>query len=177
MIIGAAALVLSRWKDWGWLGLGVVAGWLGWSAFSFRPEFSATHQMIWLGFLAIGFITTVYLASRSKVGGFKFESPTQWKVIPGVALLWSAIAALLALPFLTDFMRNITPENAKFAVSAPSLLDYFQIFATIGVLGSAGIIFKRQAGHIIFGTILAAICLMHAYTISSHIVLGSYLPF
>ena len=172
LIIGAAALVLSRWKDWGWLGLGVVAGWLGWSAFSFRPEFSATHQMIWLGFLAIGFITTVYLASRSKVGGFKFESPTQWKVIPGVALLWSAIAALLALPFLTDFMRNITPENAKFAVSAPSLLDYFQIFATIGVLGSAGIIFKRQAGHIIFGTILAAICLMHASTLQSHIVLG-----
>ena len=80
LIIGAAALVLSRWKDWGWLGLGVVAGWLGWSAFSFRPEFSVTHQMIWLGFLAIGFITTVYLASRSKAGGFDFASPTQWKV-------------------------------------------------------------------------------------------------
>ena len=31
---------------------------------------------------------------------------------------------------------------------------------------------RRQAGHIIFGAILAAICLMHASTLQSHIVLG-----
>ena len=172
LIIGAAALVLSRWKDWGWLGLGVVAGWLGWSAFSLRTEFSVTHQMIWLGFLAIGFITTVYLASRSKAGGFDFASPTQWKVIPGLALLWSMIAAILALPVLTDFMSTISAENFSGTISTPTILDYFQIFSTVGLLGAAGLIFKRQSAHIIFGAILASICLMHAYTISSHIVLG-----
>ena len=82
------------------------------------------------------------------------------------------IAAILALPVLTDFMSTISAENFSGTISTPSILDYFQIFSTVGLLGAAGLIFKRQSAHIIFGAILASICLMHAYTISSHIVLG-----
>jgi len=172
LIIGAAALVLAHWKNWRWLSLGVVAGWLGWSAFSLRTEFSMTNQMIWLGFLGIGFVTTVFLASRVDTDEFDVTSPKDWKLIPALALLWSAIAALLALPFLTDFTVNIAPENAKFLIFEPSLLDYLQIFSIVGLLGAAGLIVKRQRGHIIFAAMLATICLMHASTLSSHIVLG-----
>ena len=72
----------------------------------------------------------------------------------------------------TDFMSTISAENFSGTISTPSILDYFQIFSTVGLLGAAGLIFKRQSAHIILGAFLASICLMHAYTISSHIVLG-----
>ena len=158
LIIGAAALVLSRWKIWGWLSLGVVAGWLGWSAFSLRTEFSMPNQMIWLGFLGIGFVTTVFLASRYKAGEFVVETPNKWKVTPGLAMIWGMIAAGLAIPFLTDFVGEVRNEGIVKGpdanIQTPSLLDYIQIFGVIGLIVVSGLIFRRQAGHKIVACLL-----------------------
>lgn len=171
LIIGVAALVLAWKTKWHWLSVGVTCGWLGWSVLSRLENLSLSNQMIWLGFLGIGFAVTVWLASRQPV---LKHMPKDWREIrhaPVTAMIWSAIAALASVQFLTDF--NGLKAVGEIQYYVPTLLDYVQIMGVLAALCLAGLRFRLQAGHIIIAAVLALTVLMETSTIGSRFVVAA----
>jgi len=91
VLIGGAALVLSRRTDWGWLATGTVFGWLGWSILSIEAV-SNGQLMLWSGFLALGFAVTVWFTAQNKTPAN--EGLDALNLRPAVAVIWGAVAAI-----------------------------------------------------------------------------------
>jgi len=93
VLIGGAALVLSRRTGWGWLASGTVFGWLGWSLMTY--EAATNGQLsLWSAFLALGFIVTVWFAEKEET---KKQSAdlNSLNLQPGLAVFWGGLAAIL----------------------------------------------------------------------------------
>jgi len=101
ILIGGAALVLSRRTDWGWLATGTVFGWLGWLVLSVEAATNG-QLMLWSGFLALGFAVTVWFAAQN-------ENPTNegldaLNLRPALAVIWGGVAALCVVTVVNEIL-------------------------------------------------------------------------
>ena len=143
VVVGGAALVLSRRTGWGWLATGVVFGWLGWSMMS--AEAATSGQLIlWSGFLALGFAVTVWLAEADET-----KDRSDLAVLnlhPILAILWAGMAAIL--------VAAVGGISGSFTDN-PTTPIFILGLASIGVLMGAAVLLKKQFAHIVTGGGLA----------------------
>ena len=148
VLIGAAALVLSRRTGWGWLATGTVFGWLGWSTMSLGAATDG-HLSLWSVFLALGFGVTVWFAAQYKSADRQKIADLDMNLQPALALLWGAIAAGLVF-FVATALTNRLGGLGGLRVSAIVLS-----VLSLAALFSAAIFAKRQAPHLITAGLLA----------------------
>jgi len=96
IIVGAVSLVLARIRRWSVMELLTLAGWAVWLFISMDATGSQGTFLAWCAFLAAGFVTGVFLASRelkpsAKLGDLAL---THNPVSSGI---WSFVAALAIL--------------------------------------------------------------------------------
>lgn len=137
VLIGGAALLLSRRTDWGWLATGTVFGWLGWSVLSI--EAATNGQLIlWSGFLALGFAVTVWFAAQNENPAN--EGLDALSLRPALAVIWGAVAALCVVFIGID----------KLGFDETRLLSVF-VLGGVSSLALAGIsvLRPRQSAHLL----------------------------
>ena len=154
VLIGGAALVLSRRTDWGWLATGTVFGWLGWSVLSIE---AATNGQLMLSgnFLALGFAVTVWFAAQN-------ENPTNagldaLSLRPALAVIWGAVAALLVV----EVASEILGAADRFPLST-IVLGAVSTSALAGV----SILRPRQSAHLLTAGFVAIVYVLLGGTIS-----------
>jgi uncharacterized membrane protein len=143
VLIGGAALALSRRTGWGWLATGTVFGWLGWSLMSIEAATSG-QLILWSGFLALGFAVTVWFAGQYKTPE-KLDL-SRLDLQPLLAILWGALAALLVITVVS----TAQDYQAGLPISA-YLLSLFSIAALI----ATSWIFPKQFAHLVTAGTLA----------------------
>lgn len=154
VLIGGAALVLSRRMNWGWLATGTVFGWLGWSVLS--VEAATNGQLIlWGGFLALGFVVTVWFAAQT-------ENPTNagldaLSLRPALAVIWGAVAALLVV----EVASEILGAADRFPLST-IVLGAVSTSALAGV----SILRPRQSAHLLTAGFVAIVYVLLGGSIS-----------
>lgn len=171
VLIGGAALVLSRRTNWGWLATGTVFGWLGWSILSVEAAMNG-QLLLWSTFLALGFAVTVWFSDQ--YGDQKKIDLTQFDLQPILAILWGGLAALLVIHVASGFHDHVIglPMPALF-------VSLFSIAALIGVSW----FFPKQAAHLVSAGILALSTLfsleqnLHFFIVMAFIVATVLLSF
>ena len=149
VLIGGAALVLSRRTGWGWLATGTVFGWLGWSCMSINA--AALGQLIlWSAFLALGFVVTVWFAEKDEA---EDDSPlSALNLQPMLALAWASLAAMCVARVGWMVANDLSADRIVPAFSLGLL--------SVGALVGAAVLFKKQFGHIVIAGLLAIVFLM-----------------
>ena len=153
VLIGGAALVLSRRTGWGWLASGTVFGWLGWSLMTY--EAATNGQLsLWSAFLALGFIVTVWFAEKEET---KKQSAdlNSLNLQPGLAVFWGGLAAILVTVVggvSGDFLAGA--ERPEFSLG----------LASVAVLVAASQLFPKQSAHLVTGGTLALVFLIMGET-------------
>jgi len=153
VLIGGAALVLSRRTGWGWLATGTVFGWLGWSLMTY--EAATNGQLsLWTAFLALGFIVTVWFAEKEET---KKQSAdlNSLNLQPGLAVFWGGLAAILVTVVggvSGDFLAGA--ERPEFSLG----------LASVAVLVAASQLFPKQSAHLVTGGTLALVFLIMGET-------------
>jgi uncharacterized membrane protein len=144
ILIGAAALVLSRRTGWGWLATGTVFGWLGWSMMSINA--AAVGQLtLWSAFLGLGFAVTVWFAEADETEGHGALPALNLR--PMLALVWAGLAAIC--------VARVGWMVANDLVSDRTVPSFSLGLVSIVVLIGASVLLKRQSGHLVTGGILA----------------------
>lgn len=143
VLIGGAALALSRRTGWGWLASGVVFGWLGWAGLSIDAALSG-QLILWGGFLALGFAVTVWFAGQYKEKE-KLDL-SDFDLQPVLAILWGALAAALVI-----FVVTMSQDYETGLPISAYILSLLSMAALIG----ASWIFPKQSGHLVTAGALA----------------------
>ncbi|MEP4050897.1 MAG: DUF2339 domain-containing protein [Litorimonas sp.] len=148
VLIGGAALALSRRTDWGWLATGVVFGWLGWSLMSNEAAING-QLLLWSAFLALSFVVTVWFAERDKTKDRIGLSLLNLQ--PVLAIFWAAMAAVLV---------SMIGGQSEYLVEGPHLPSFVLGLVSVGALIAASVVFKKQSAHLVTGGLLALTFLM-----------------
>lgn len=150
VLVGGAALVLSRKTGWGWLATGTVFGWLGWSLLSI--EAATTGQLIlWSVFLAFGFGVTVWFAEGGEASDK--DALSALNLQPIFSLIWSVLGAILVVVVATDTYTDVA------GLSAPI---FTMGMLAVAALIAASLLFRRQSAHLVVGGLLALAYLLMA---------------
>ena len=154
VLIGGAALVLSRRTGWGWLATGTVFGWLGWLVLSIDAA-SNGQLILWSAFLALGFGVTAWFAAQN-------ENPTNagldaLSLRPALAVIWGAVAALL----IVEVANEILGAADRFPLSTI-------VLGAVSTLALAGvsILRPRQSAHLLTAGFIAIVYVLLGGTIS-----------
>ena len=169
IVIGAAALLIARIRNWGWLNLATLFGLLMWSGLSLKAGQTLSTAPVWFAFLGLGFGVSCYIANRS------YDVMTQNMTLETAnhntltATIWSIIAALLVVINMVDA-----------TVSKTGLVDwlYSAGLVSAGLLMAASWVFKKQIWYMFVSVALAfsLIVLTHeTYPMwQSLIILGAF---
>ena len=152
VLIGGAALALSRRTAWGWLATGVVFGWLGWSLMSVEAANSG-QLILWSAFLALGFVVTVWFAEADEVS--KPEGLETLHLHPIWALVWGAGAAILII--------MVGAQSVHYS-TGPELPQFILGLASIAALIAASLVFQKQHAHLVTSGLLAVAILLMVKT-------------
>ena len=148
VIIGGAALALSRRTGWGWLATGTVFGWLGWSLMSVEAATNG-QLLLWSAFLALGFVVSVWFAQQDDTSDR--EGLAVLNLHPIFAVIWAGLAALLVL---------IVVGQSTFQPSGPALPEFLLGALSVAALMSTSVFVSKQSGHLVTGGLLALILLL-----------------
>ena len=158
VLIGGAALVLSRRTGWGWLATGTVFGWLGWLVLSIDAA-SNGQLILWSAFLALGFGVTAWFAAQN-------ENPTNagldaLSLRPALAVIWGAVAALL----IVEVANEILGAADRFPLSTI-------VLGAVSTLALAGvsILRPRQSAHLLTAGFIAIVYVLLGGTITQVIL-------
>ena len=157
VLVGGAALALSRRMGWGWLATGTVFGWLGWNWLSHE---AATSGQLWLwgAFLGLGFIITVWFAQQHKSPNVENDDENRndldlINLQPGWAILWGGMAALLVV---------IISGASKFVEPGSTFSEFILGLASIFALTGASLFYRKQSAHLVTAGVLCLVFLMMA---------------
>jgi len=148
-IVSAAALVLAKKRDWGWLNIFTLFGAMFWIFFSLEATKATGTHMAWLGFSAVMYAVSTYIASGSKLTPAAKLSKAEWVYGPKVAAIWAVLAAL-AIFFSIEYN------------------DYARLHYNTG-LGFAGVLMAtswlkpRQSWHVLTAALLGAALVLGAH--------------
>ena len=149
VLIGAAALVLSRRTGWGWLATGTVFSWLGWSCMSIDAA-TIGQLILWSAFIALGFVVTVWFAEADEAEDD--SALTALNLQPMLALAWTSLGAIFVARVGWMIANDLSAVRTVPAFSLGLL--------SVGALVGAAVLFKKQFGHIVIGGVLAITFLM-----------------
>ena len=153
VLIGAAALVLSRRTGWGWLATGTVFGWLGWSFMSIEAA-TIGQLVLWSAFLGLGFVVTVWFAEADEAEDHSALSVLNLQ--PVLALAWASLGAI--------FLAWVGWMVGNDLIAARTVPTFILGLSGVGALVGAAVLFKKQFGHIVIGGVLAITFLMMSNT-------------
>ncbi len=98
-IISMVAWTLAKFRNWGWLDLATFAGGLYWLYMAHDATQNASHFWIWLGFFALTFAASTYIAGRPKTANRQLgEIPLAHTPITA-----TGVSALLVIALLSAF--------------------------------------------------------------------------
>ena len=144
VLIGGAALVLARRTGWGWLATGTVFGWLFWSFMSIEAV-RGGQLGLWSGFLALGFLVTVWFADRYKTRDDPHPDIAVLHLSSVWAIFWTILAAVL--------VATLVGINGLFR-SGIKLPYFILAISSVGALIGASVFFRKQSAHLVIAGLL-----------------------
>lgn len=103
LVISAASFGVAKLRNWDWLNLATLFGWLGWSVLSLEAGQSLETYWVWFVFLGIGFGLNVWIAERTAYPSEKKSSYKTLAYTPHASLIWSFFAAALIFAVNADW--------------------------------------------------------------------------
>ncbi len=122
-LISLASWALARFRQWGWLELGALAGGLFWLFMAATSTAPIGHFITWFAFLGLGLAASTYFVAKpngddSKFGDLPLFPTPPWSV------LWTALAAIALL---------ITFDTTRFTFNQGVFVAALFIFVLIAI--------------------------------------------
>ncbi|MEP3891482.1 MAG: DUF2339 domain-containing protein [Hellea sp.] len=151
-IVSTAALALARKRDWGWLNIFTLLGAMFWIFFSLGAAKAIGTHMAWLGFTALMFAVSTFIASGTLITRATANQAKADKASlvygPKIAVFWALLAALAVFITVAD--------------NDAARLHYWTGWGFTAVLMATACLRPRQSGHILTAGLLGVALVLMA---------------